>query len=216
MLEDGIPEVEEQMASKLWEAVRRHADEEQSSMATPPFSFINLDDETSFHWEERKVMHENKEIPPAYRSKKVPSHLTYGGRSEHNSYIITAPSLHRPGELLKEKNVLRSLLSIPISCTLTLEGVLRRQPHLWSEVANFLVSKRSHTHSNTLLSCIICYMDYSLYANNPYISQVYILCGRIIYCHIRFKCINIILNFTTIVLYTIIYNKIVLYTIVLN
>ena len=96
MLEDGIPEVEEQMASKVWEAVRRHADEERSLMATPPFSFINLDDETSFHWKERKVMQENKEIPLAYRSKKVPSHLTYGGRSEHNSYIIIAPSLHRP------------------------------------------------------------------------------------------------------------------------
>ena len=96
MLEDGIPKIEEKMASKLWEAVRRHADEEQSSMTTPPFSFINLDDETSFHWKERKVIQENKEISPAYRSKKVPSHLTYGGRFEHISYIITAPSLHRP------------------------------------------------------------------------------------------------------------------------
>ena len=65
MLEDGIPKVEEQMASKLWEIVRRHANEERSSMATPPFSFINLDDETSFHWKERKVMQENKEISPA-------------------------------------------------------------------------------------------------------------------------------------------------------
>ena len=45
MLEDGIPEVEEQMASKLWEAVRRHANEERSSTATPPFSFINLNNE---------------------------------------------------------------------------------------------------------------------------------------------------------------------------
>ena len=149
MLEDGIPEVEEQMASKLWEAIRYHVDEERSSMATPPFSFINLNDENSFHWEERKALQENNGIPPTYKSKKAPSHLTYGGRSEHNSYIITAPSLHRPWELLKEKNVLLSLLSMPISCTLTLEEVLRRQPDLWCEVANFLVSKKGHNHSRT-------------------------------------------------------------------
>ena len=81
MLKDGIPKVEEEMASKLWEAVRKHADEERSSMATPPFSFINLNDENSFHWEERKALQENNEIPPTYKSKKFPSHLTYGGSS---------------------------------------------------------------------------------------------------------------------------------------
>ena len=102
MLEDGIPKVEEQMASKLWEAIRKHADEERYSTATPPFSFINLNDENSFQWEERKTLYENNEIPPTYQGKKVPSHLTYGGRSKHNSYIIIAPSLHRPHGHVKE------------------------------------------------------------------------------------------------------------------
>ena len=51
---------------------------------------------------------------------------------------------------MKEKNVLQSLLSTPISCTLTLEEVFRRQPHLWSKVVDFLVSKRGHTHSKTM------------------------------------------------------------------
>ena len=39
---------------------------------------------------------------------------------------------------------------MPISCTLTLEEVLRRQPHFWSEVVDFLVSKKGHTHSKTM------------------------------------------------------------------
>ena len=108
MLEDKILEVEEQMASKLWEAVRRHVDEERSSTATVPFSFINLNDENSFQWEERKALRENNEIPSTYQGKKVPSHLTYGGRFEHNSYIITVPFLHKPHGIMKEKNVLHS------------------------------------------------------------------------------------------------------------
>ena len=119
-------------------------------MATPPFSFKKLNDENSFQWEERKALQENNEIPLTNKSNKAPSHLTYGGTSKHCSYIITTPSLHRPHGILKEKNVLHSLLSMPISCTLTLEEVLRRQPHLWSEVADFLVSKKGHTHSKTM------------------------------------------------------------------
>ena len=130
MLEDGIPEVEEQMASRLWEAIRQHVDEERSSMATPPFSFIDLGEETSLNLEERKVPQAHNEIAPSYKRKVVPSQPTYGGRSEHDSYIIAAPSLQRPHVLMKENNVLQTILLTPISCTLTLEEPLKRQPHL--------------------------------------------------------------------------------------
>ena len=54
VLEDGIPKVEEQMASKLWEVVKQHAKEERYSMTKPPFSFIDLDDETSLNGEEKR------------------------------------------------------------------------------------------------------------------------------------------------------------------
>ena len=101
MIEDGILEVEEQMASKIWEVVRKHANKERYLMATPPFSFINWDGKNSLHWEEREALQENNEIPPTYKSKVAPSHLTYGGRSEHNSYIITTPSLQRQHVLMK-------------------------------------------------------------------------------------------------------------------
>ena len=82
MLEDGIPKVEEQMASKLWEAVRKHADEERSSKATPPFSFINLNDENSFHWEERRYCEKIMRFLPHKKEKKLhPISPTMGGLS---------------------------------------------------------------------------------------------------------------------------------------
>ena len=50
------------MASKLWEALRQHDYEEQSSMATPPFSWKNFNDKNSLHWGEKKSSQEDNDI----------------------------------------------------------------------------------------------------------------------------------------------------------
>ena len=52
--------------------------------------------------------------------------------------------------LMKENNVLQSLLSAPISCTLTLKELLKIQIYLWYEVVEFLVTRRTHTHTKTM------------------------------------------------------------------
>ena len=40
---DEIPEVEEAMAREMWEAVQKHADENDSLNRSPPFSFMDLE-----------------------------------------------------------------------------------------------------------------------------------------------------------------------------
>ena len=113
---ETIPEVDEQLAEDMWDAVHKHAKENWSDdNASPPFSEMNLD--------------HPKDNPKNSQSDKVSE------PSDLGQYIDRAATLYIPSVKIPEPPELvdvdlEKLLAAPVLCTLPLGELLKLKPEL--------------------------------------------------------------------------------------
>ena len=133
----SVPEVNEEWANQLWEAVK-HTQPGAHSLAEPPIDEIDFDQKTlelELRSEYGDAGSEKSEDSKAETLKTLPS---YQGDYEAKSDIRKLPSVqNKPAAVLDLVN-LSALMSAPIKVTLPLADVLKVKPELWKDVGKML------------------------------------------------------------------------------
>ena len=99
--------VQEELATKLWQAMRENAKRNKSFASTiPPFSFMDLADEMPKNIEEKKHSKASTNLLFSFAQNSSSSHPTYSLQCEPKPYVITALSLQIPQRGMTDSHVL--------------------------------------------------------------------------------------------------------------
>ena len=137
---DEIPEVEEAMTREMWEAVQKHADENESLNRSPPFSFMDLESRHDIE-ADHALQPEDARTMASTSKVTIRTLPSYQGEYEGRSFTMLVPTMRKSLSRERDTTNLQALLSAPVTCTLPLSELLKIKPDLWMNVAACLTKQ---------------------------------------------------------------------------
>ena len=133
----GVTKVKEDWPNQLWEAIREAKDGSLTLKSAPLETVVERSQPEGYELESLygEVGSQKSKESKTQSLKTLPSYI---GKSEHGSVIQKLPFQRRLAAKELDTTNLRTLLTTPVHCTITLADLLKLRPEMWNELGQCL------------------------------------------------------------------------------